>query len=58
MFVKPLSILFTLHLFLIILTLGYNDIAVRDVGLMFATFALFFNDTHIWSLEKFYKKQK
>lgn len=57
-FIRPLALIFTIHLFLIILTLGYNDIAIRDIGLMFATFALFFNGWDIWSLEKYYKKYK
>lgn len=47
-FTKVLSILFWLHFLSIIITLGYNDIAIRDVWLMFATFSLFFNNWKLW----------
>jgi len=40
-FTRVSSFLLTLHLLIIILMLGYNDIAIRDFGLMLATLAIF-----------------
>jgi len=40
-FVRPTAIVAFVHLFAITLSLGYNDIAIRDVGLLFAIAAVF-----------------
>lgn len=55
-FIKPISLILGLHLFIITFNLGYNDIAVRDFGLSLITIAIFFGGADKWSLD--YKKQK
>ncbi|MCH7850239.1 MAG: DoxX family protein [Nanoarchaeota archaeon] len=48
------SFILGIHLLIISFGLGYNDIAVRDVGLVFAIFAIFFygNDRWCYDWEK------
>ena len=40
------------HLFFIILSLGYNEIAVRDFGLMIGTIAIALNGADRWCLDQ------
>tara|TARA_Y100000310_G_scaffold342814_1_gene447594 strand:+ start:10132 stop:10515 length:384 start_codon:yes stop_codon:yes gene_type:complete len=41
-----------LHLLGIIHSLGYNDVAVRDLGLFFATASIFLNGPDEWSWDR------
>src|SRR3989344_1409028 len=51
-YTKAAALLLSLHLLSIIVTLGYNDIAVRDFGLMLATFSIFMGGEDKWTLDK------
>ena len=51
-YTKAAALLLSLHLLSIIITLGYNDIAVRDLGLMLATFSIFMGGGDEWTLDK------
>jgi len=55
-FIRPVSLVLAGHLFFIILSLGYNDIAVRDFGLMLITISTFIGGKDIWSLDYLKKK--
>jgi len=55
-FLRPAALVLSLHLIFIILSLGYNDIAVRDFGLMVTTFAIFLGGKDKWSLD--YNRKK
>ena len=41
-----------IHLFFIMIGLGYNDIAVRDFGLMLITFSVALGGGDVWCLDK------
>ncbi len=56
LFVRPVSLLLSIHLLAIVISLGYNDIAVRDFGLMIVTFATFLGGADKWSLD--YRRNK
>ena len=49
--IKQVSLLLMGHLILTIISLGYNDIAVRDFGLMVETVAIFLGGADPWSLD-------
>lgn len=51
LFTRCAAILLTLHLVGILLTLGYNEIAVRDFGLMMGTLAVALHGTDRLCLE-------
>lgn len=51
LFTRLSSAVLAIHLFGIALSLGYNDIAVRDAGLAFATLSLFLSGADAWSLD-------
>ena len=51
-FTRLSAFLLSLHLFSICLALGYNAIAIRDLGLAFATFAVFMNGNDKLCLKK------
>ncbi|MBI4919035.1 DoxX family membrane protein, partial [archaeon] len=40
------------HLFSIMLSLGYNDVAVRDFGLSLATFSILLRGSDKWCLDQ------
>jgi uncharacterized membrane protein YphA (DoxX/SURF4 family) len=46
------ALLLSLHLFGIALSIGYNPIAIRDLGLALATLSIFFNGTDKWCYDK------
>jgi uncharacterized membrane protein YphA (DoxX/SURF4 family) len=50
-FTRTVAILLALHLLTIVIDLGYNGIAVRDVGLMFAMVSVFLYGADRWSLD-------
>jgi len=56
--VRLSALLLSLHLLSITLSLGYNDVAVRDLGLTLATFSVFLAGDDRWCLGKriFHKK--
>jgi len=46
------ALLLSLHLLFIAFNIGYNDIAIRDIGLSLATFSIFLYGPDIWCWEK------
>lgn len=49
-FIRPVTAILAAHLIGIIFSLGYNDIAIRDVSLLIATIAIFFQGKDKWCL--------
>lgn len=49
--IRIVSGLVTLHLLLIVLSVGYNDIGVRDFGLFMAALSLFLMEHHPLSMD-------
>ena len=56
-FVRPIAILLGLHLAAITISLGFNEVAVRDFGLTMATFTIAANGADDWCLEKKWNKK-
>jgi uncharacterized membrane protein YphA (DoxX/SURF4 family) len=52
LFTRISSLLLAAHLFFIMIGLGYNDIAVRDFGLVVATIAIFLLGPDKWCFDK------
>ncbi len=50
--VRPISFILALHLFSIVITLGYNDIAIRDFTLMLITIIVMIGGKDQWCLKK------
>ena len=57
LFTRFASLLLGLHLIPIILTVGYNDIGVRDFGLMIAMFSLAISGPGKWCLDMRFKER-
>lgn len=57
LFTRISALLMALHLIGVINTLGYNDIAVRDFGLLLATIGIFLYGPDKWCLDKKYKSR-
>ncbi len=51
LFTRWMAILGVLHLIPIILSVGYNEIMIRDLGLMFATLGVLFHGPDRWCLD-------
>ncbi len=51
LFTRIVALLLALHLIGIIISLGYNDIAIRDAGLMLVAFAQFIGGADKWCLD-------
>lgn len=51
-FTRVVALLLSIHLLSITIALGYNAIAVRDLGLTLATFSIFLNGPDAWCLKK------
>ena len=51
LFTRIVSFLLAIHLITIILSLGYNDIAIRDAGLLLVTIAQFIGGADKWCLD-------
>lgn len=49
---RPVACLLALHLFVIALSLGYNDIMIRDLGLALATLSIAFQGPDQFCLDK------
>ncbi len=47
-----------LHMLGIVLSLGYNAIAVRDAGLTVALAAIFLHGESLWSLDEYFRKKQ
>lgn len=58
LFTRVVAFILFLHVLLIMFSLGYNDVAIRDFGLAFATLAVFLNGTDKWCLDIKLKKNK
>lgn len=56
-FTRLTSLIISLHLLLITIGVGYNDVAVRDFGLTLAAFSIFLYGPDNWSLDKKIKKR-
>lgn len=52
LFIRIISLVAVLHLIGVIYTLGWNDIAIRDFGLLLATISIFFNGADNWCLDR------
>lgn len=52
LYTRIAALILSLHLFAIAVNLGYNDIAVRDLGLSLTTLAVFLGGNEKWSLDK------
>ena len=52
LFTKFSAFLLSINLLMITISLGYNDIAVRDLGLTIATFAIFLGGEDRWCLDR------
>jgi len=52
LFTRLSALLLSLHLFGIAFSLGYNDIAIRDIGLAIATFAVALHGSDFLSYDK------
>ncbi len=51
LFTRVSALILSLHLFGIMLGLGYNDLAVRDFGLALATLSVFLHGPDAWTLD-------
>jgi uncharacterized membrane protein YphA (DoxX/SURF4 family) len=51
-FVQPIAFLLGLHMIGIILSIGYNEIAVRDFGILAALVAIFIGGNDKWCIVK------
>lgn len=49
---RVISIVASLHLISIIYYLGYNDISIRDIGLLLATLSIFFYGSDSLTIDK------
>jgi uncharacterized membrane protein YphA (DoxX/SURF4 family) len=56
-FTRIASLLMGIHLAAIAFSLGYNDIAVRDIGISLATFSVFLNGSDRFCLENKLKQK-
>ena len=52
LFTRVTAFLFFIHLLVIGFNLGYNDIAIRDLGLSLAIFSVFLSGPDKWCLDK------
>jgi len=58
LFTRVVAFILFLHILSIMFLLGYNDVAIRDFGLAFATLAIFLNGADKWCLDKKLKNRK
>ena len=56
LFTRLDALVLSLHMILIILNIGYNDIAIRDLGLLMATISIVLYGPDKWCLDKKRKK--
>ena len=55
-YLKIVPLLLSIHLFIIALSLGYNEISIRDIGLALSTFVIFLNGPDKYCLD--FKKKR
>lgn len=55
LFTRIVSAIAVIHIIGVIFTLGYNDITIRDIGILLAALATFFHGPDKWC---FYPKEK
>jgi len=53
-YLRFFSVLGILRILVIIFSLGWNDVAVRDIGIIFALVSIFLNGEDNFSLKKFF----
>ena len=51
LFTRPAAALLAVHLLAIVISLGYNDIAVRDAGLLLITISILIGGADTWTLD-------
>ncbi len=56
LFTRIASLILSIHLFIISLTLGFNDLGARDFGLSLATLAIFLNGPDKYCLDNKLRK--
>ncbi len=56
-FTRIAAIFASLHLIGVLFSIGYNDIAVRDIGLLLAAFSVFLHGTDKLCLERKFKEK-
>ena len=56
-YVRISAILLSLHTLIIMLSIGYNDVVVRDFGIALAAFSVFLNGEDEWCLRKRLRKK-
>ena len=57
LFTRLVAFVLSLHVFSIMFSLGYNDVAVIDFGIALATLAIAFNGADNWSLDRKYRNK-
>lgn len=57
LFTRISAVILGFHLVGIITSIGYNDVGVRDFGLMLATFSIALMGPDEWSLDRMWRKR-
>ena len=57
LFTRAVAFILFLHILIIMIGLGYNDVAVRDFGLALATFSVFLHGADKWCLDRKFKRK-
>ena len=57
LFTRVVAFVLFLNTLLIMFSLGYNDVAVRDFGIALATLAIAFNGADNWSLDRKFRNK-
>lgn len=57
LFTRLSSLILAINLFLIMFSLGFNEVSVRDFGLALATLVIFLNGLDEYCLDKIFKKK-
>ena len=52
-YTRIVAFFLSIHLLVIVYTVGYNEIGVRDFGIFVALVSIFLHGPSIWSLDKF-----
>ncbi len=52
------ALLLSLHTLAIAISLGYNDVAIRDMGIALATFSVFISGDDEWCIDRKLKSMK
>lgn len=57
LFTRVSSLALSINILILVFGLGYNDIAIRDIGLMVATLSIFLHGISIYSLDNILKNK-